>query len=363
MAFLILNDGTLFEGVSVGATTHAFGEVVFNTAQTGYQEILTDPSYFGQIITFTSPHIGNVGVNNEDCESVKVHASGMILREFSNTFSNWRAQGSLQDFLKHQKIVALSEIDTRALTLYLREKGSQTACISATDTLSPEMAFSFLKEYSSSTESARQVSTQKTYEFAAPEHYKAHIVVVDCGAKTSILRSLAHYPVKITVVPYDITYDELLAYHPNGVLLSNGPGDPQSCLPVIHLANTLLQHKVPLFGICLGHQIMALAAGAKTRKMKFGHHGANHPIQCHQSGKVFISSQNHGFVVDEASLPSWVTITHTSLFDGTIAGLAYRHAPAFSFQGHPEANPGPNELLVLFEQFINQVQHGKKYAN
>lgn len=363
MAFLILADGTLFQGKAVGAKTHALGEMVFNTSQTGYQEILTDPSYCGQIINFTTPHIGNVGVNQADHESEKIHAAAAVFRDYSPHFSNWRAQDSLENFLLKHNIVALTEIDTRALTLHLREQGSQHGCIVAVDSITPEKALSMLQSAPGiqGNNLATLVSTKETYLYANPKEAIAHIVVVDCGVKAAILKTLATYQVKISVVPDTISFSELASFSPDGVLLSNGPGDPESCESVILLASQLLQQQIPVFGICLGHQILALAAGAKTKKMKFGHHGANHPIKCCQTGTVFISSQNHGFVVDEISLPNHLITTHISLFDGTIAGLAYRNAPAFSFQGHPEANPGPNELMVLFKQFIHEVQYAQKH--
>lgn len=365
MAFLILADGTLFQGEAIGAFSYAVGEMVFNTSHTGYQEILTDPSYHGQIINFTVPHIGNVGVNQDDNESNKIHAAGAVFRDFSEHFSNWRAQDSLNNFLLKHNVVALRGIDTRALTLHLREKGSQNACLVTTTTITAEKALSLAQCCPSmqGANLAALVSTKAPYLYHDPQGSKAHVVVVDCGVKQGILKSLAQHPVKISVVPQSITLAELKALSPHGVLLSNGPGDPESCDSVIQLTAQLLQQQIPVFGICLGHQILALAAGAKTKKMKFGHHGANHPIQCCQTGAVFISSQNHGFVVDDASLPSHLEITHTSLFDGTIAGIRHRQAPAFSFQGHPEANPGPNELNLLFQQFIHEVQHAQKHSH
>ncbi|WP_412754813.1 glutamine-hydrolyzing carbamoyl-phosphate synthase small subunit [Legionella donaldsonii] len=363
MAFLILADGTLFQGKAIGAKTHALGEMVFNTSQTGYQEILTDPSYFGQIINFTTPHLGNVGVNQADHESEKIHAAAAVFRDYSPHYSNWRAQDSLENFLLKHHIAALTEIDTRALTLHLREQGSQNGCIVTVDSITPDQALSMLQSAPAMEGSnlATLVSTKKAYLYADPIDALAHIVVIDCGVKTAILKTLATYPIKISVVPDTISFSELTRFSPDGVLLSNGPGDPESCESVIHLASQLLEQQIPIFGICLGHQILALAAGAKTRKMKFGHHGANHPIKCCKTGTVFISSQNHGFVVDEHSLPEHLITTHISLFDGTIAGLAHRNAPAFSFQGHPEANPGPNELMILFQQFFHEVQYAKKH--
>lgn len=363
MAFLVLADGMTFHGRSVGFNECAVGEIVFNTSHTGYQEIMTDPSYHGQIITFTTAHVGNVGVNSQDNESQTTHASGVIFRDFSSKYSNWRGQSSLGDFLKNHQLVALSDIDTRALTLHLRSKGSQMGFLVADGSLSIQQAMELAQHHQMPSDSVSTVSVKQPYVFADPSQAKAHIVVVDCGAKKGILHALETYPVKITVAPFDLSFDQLSDLEADGVLLSNGPGNPESCSSVIELARTLMHRNIPLFGICLGHQIMALAAGAKTRKMKFGHHGANHPIQCCKTGAVLISSQNHGFVVDESSLPDFLSVTHVSLFDGTIAGLIHQHAPAFSFQGHPEASPGPNEFLMLFNLFIKQVYHAKKQCN
>ena len=360
MAFLVLADGMLFHGRSVGFNGCAVGEIVFNTSHTGYQEIMTDPSYHGQIITFTTAHVGNVGINSLDNESQTTHAAGVILRDFSSEYSHWRGQSRLGDFLKHHQLVALSDIDTRALTLHLRSKGSQMGSLVADDSLSIQQAMNLAQHHQMPNDSVSALSVKQPYVFADQGQPKAHIVVVDCGAKQGILHALEAYPVKITVVPFNTTFHQLSDLEADGVLLSNGPGNPEACSSVIELARTLMQRNIPLFGICLGHQIMALAAGAKTRKMKFGHHGANHPIQCCKTGAVLISSQNHGFVVDESTLPDFLNVTHMSLFDGTIAGLSHQHAPAFSFQGHPEASPGPNEFLMLFNSFIQEVYHAKK---
>lgn len=359
MAFLMLADGTCFHGIAVGAKTHAVGEIVFNTSLFGYQEILTDPSYFGQIINFTAPHIGNVGINHLDYESRYVHATGAVFKSFSRHYNHWQAGESLGDFLLEQNIAAISDIDTRALTLHLRDHGSQAGCIVATDTIPPEQALFFAQERTGMplVNEAALVSTKKAYCYTASLGNQAHIVVIDCGVKAGILRALASYGVAITVVPQSIQIEELRRLRPDGILLSNGPGDPRACTSLIQLTWELLQTHIPIFGICLGHQIMALAAGGSIKKMKFGHHGANHPIKCLQSGAVFISSQNHGFVVDEASLPDCLNITHVSLFDKTIAGLEHQQSPAFSFQGHPEANPGPKELGLLFKKFIDGVHH------
>jgi carbamoyl-phosphate synthase small subunit len=359
MAFLMLADGTCFYGTAVGAKAHAVGEVVFNTSLFGYQEILTDPSYYGQIINFTSPHIGNVGINHLDYESQQVHATGAVFKSFSDCCNHWQAGGNLGDFLLQQNIVAISDIDTRALTLHLREYGSQFGCIVANDAITLEQARFFAQEKMAMPleNASALVSTKESYCYAAPSNHQAHIVVIDCGVKAGILKSLAGYGVRITVVPESIQINELNRLQPDGVLLSNGPGDPQTCISLIQLTRELLQAQIPIFGICLGHQILALAAGANIKKMKFGHHGANHPIKCLQTETVFISSQNHSFVVDEASLPICLNITHVSLFDKTIAGLEHKGSPAFSFQGHPEANPGPKELVMLFKKFIDRVHH------
>lgn len=359
MAYLMLADGSCFHGKAVGAKHYAVGEMVFNTSHMGYQEILTDPSYFGQIINFTSPHIGNVGINPVDHESQAVHAVGAVFRSYSENFSHWQAQGSLGDFLLQHQIVAISDIDTRALTLHLRETGSQSCCIVATDNISAEQALSLAqaKNTTALVNDAALVSTLESYCYADPLDSEAHLVIIDCGVKAGILQSLASHSVKITVVPQSIQFEALQNLQPDGILLSNGPGDPQACTSLIHLTKQLLAAKIPLFGICLGHQILALAAGATIKKMKFGQHGANHPIKCLQTGMVLISSQNHGFVVDDLSLPDCLSISHISLFDGTIAGLEHQQAPAFSFQGHPEANPGPRELSHLFKKFIKMVHH------
>lgn len=357
MAFLMLADGTSFYGESVGSNTHSVGEVVFNTSHLGYQEILTDPSYFGQLINFTSPHIGNTGINKQNYESQRIHALGALFRCFSTQVSHWLACDSLSNVLKQQHIPAITDIDTRALTLHLREHGSQMGCLVTDEAITPDEALVLARVKQQQVNDTALVTTKAAYVFAEPFGYQSHLVVIDCGIKAGILQALQSFPVKITVVPESISVPELLALKPDGVLLSNGPGDPRMCTSLIALTKHLLQQKLPLFGICLGHQVLALSAGAQIKKMKFGHHGANHPIQCVQTKTVFISSQNHSYVVDEPSLPTCFNITHVSLFDGTIAGLEHRDAPAFSFQGHPEANPGPKELGFLFNKFVQQVQH------
>ncbi len=351
MAFLLLSDGTIFHGISVGADTFAVGEMVFNTSHLGYQEILTDPSYDQQVINFTSPHVGNIGINQHNFESSHIHAAGAIFRSFSEEYFHWQAHSSLSDLLKSQGVPALSEIDTRALTLHLRENGCQLGCVVGNN-LSLDAA---LDAISVRQNEASRVSTQAAYLYK--KDGDAHLVVVDCGLKAGILSALARFPVKITVVPQSVTFQTLMALKPDGVLLSNGPGDPRHCESLIIVTQHLLQSDIPVFGICLGHQILALSAGAHIKKMKFGHHGANHPIQCLETGSVFISSQNHNYVVDESHLPDCFKITHVSLFDGTIAGLEHRTLAAFSFQGHPEANPGPRELSYLFQKFIEKVHH------
>jgi carbamoyl-phosphate synthase small subunit len=359
MAYILLADGTKFYGTSVGYDSYAVGEIVFNTSQTGYQEILSDPSYYGQIITFTAAHIGNVGVNDDDYEALNVGAFGAIFKNFSELCSNWRAKETLKTFLIKHKLVAITDVDTRAITLHLRDHGSQNACIMSCD-MAEDEAHKLIKNHPSFSDwhAVERVQTKESYVYkTSPHKNAAKIVVIDCGVKLSILHMLAQHNVNITVVPESITAQELFALQPNGVLLSNGPGDPTVCHNAINLAKVLLEKKIPTFGICLGHQILGIAAGACTKKMKFGHHGANHPIKCIESGTVAISSQNHGYVIDELTLPNNLHVTHTSLFDGTIAGLSYGHAPALSFQGHPEAGPGPHDLTYLFEEFMKRVQN------
>jgi carbamoyl-phosphate synthase small subunit len=371
-ALLALEDGTVFHGVSAGAQGQSVGEVVFNTAITGYQEILTDPSYCRQLVTLTYPHIGNTGTNEEDDESDRVHAAGLIIRDLPRTSSNWRAQESLQAFLVRQGVVAISDIDTRKLTRIIREKGAQSGCLitvgedADTDEIA-KAAIDSAKAFPglSGMDLAKVVSTTQPFEwresvwthaqtrkgFARPEgHYR--VVAYDFGIKRNILRLLVKHGCEVTVVPATTSADEVLALKPDGVFLSNGPGDPDPCDYAIKATQRFLAMKVPVFGICLGHQILGLAAGAKTIKMKFGHHGANHPVQDLHSGRVMISSQNHGFAVDEATLPDTVRTTHRSLFDGSLQGIEFTDRPAFSFQGHPEASPGPRDLGTLFERFV-----------
>ncbi|TDR31542.1 glutamine-hydrolyzing carbamoyl-phosphate synthase small subunit [Hydromonas duriensis] len=363
-AVLVLADGSVFHGYSIGAQGHTVAEVVFNTAMTGYQEILTDPSYTGQMVTLTYPHIGNVGVNSEDIEADKVYAAGLIIKELSPVVSNFRATQSLPDYLKANNIVAIAGVDTRALTRVLREKGAQGGCILVGDDVA--LATRLASEFAgmSGQDLAKVVSTTSAYSWTETEWRlgqgygtqtapKFKVVAYDFGVKYNILRMLAERGCDITVVPAQTSAADVLAMNPDGVFLSNGPGDPEPCDYAIAATREFLDKNVPTFGICLGHQIMALAAGAKTLKMKFGHHGANHPVKDLDSGRVVITSQNHGFAADEATLPTNVRATHVSLFDGSLQGLAFTDKPAFSFQGHPEASPGPHDIAYLFDRFID----------
>jgi carbamoyl-phosphate synthase small subunit len=375
-AILALADGTIFKGVSIGAAGHTTGEVVFNTAMTGYQEILTDPSYSRQIVTLTYPHIGNTGVNPEDVESSKVHAAGLIIRDLPLLASNFRSTQSLSDYLKAEGIVAIAGIDTRKLTRMLREKGAQSGAIlvgtqgnEPSQVQSLELARSF--PGLSGMDLAKVVSTTKAYEFTETEWKlgegygklaapKFHVVAFDYGVKRNILRMLTERGCRVTVLPAQASAADALALNPDGIFLANGPGDPQPCDYAIAASKELIERGIPTFGICLGHQIMALASGAKTLKMKFGHHGANHPVQDLDSGKVMITSQNHGFAVDAQTLPANCRVTHVSLFDGSLQGFARTDKPAFCFQGHPEASPGPNDVAYLFDRFISLMQAAEK---
>nr|WP_242702340.1 glutamine-hydrolyzing carbamoyl-phosphate synthase small subunit [Achromobacter sp. SD115] len=356
-------DGTIFRGVSIGAPGHTVAEVVFNTAMTGYQEILTDPSYSGQIVTLTYPHIGNTGVNAEDVEAKRVFAAGLVVRDCPARVSNFRSTQSLPEYLAEQGVVAISGIDTRKLTRILREKGAQGACIfvGADAERAVELARGFagmagqdLAKVVSIKDSAEW--TEGTWQlgkgFSKPDQSKFHVVAYDFGIKTNILRLLADRGCRLTVVPAQTSAEEVFKLNPDGVFLSNGPGDPEPCDYAIEATRAFLDKKLPVFGICLGHQIMGLAVGGKTLKMKTGHHGANHPVQDLQSKRVFITSQNHGFAVDAASLPATARVTHVSLFDGTLQGFELTDRPAFCFQGHPEASPGPHDILELFDKFI-----------
>lgn len=369
-AILALADGTIFRGVSIGAPGHTVAEVVFNTAMTGYQEILTDPSYSGQIVTLTYPHIGNTGVNAEDVESNRVYAAGLVVRDCPARVSNFRSTQSLPDYLNEQGIVAISGIDTRKLTRTLREKGAQGACILVGSDAEravelargfPGMAGQDLAKVVSIKESTGW--TQGTWQleggYTSPDQSKFHVVAYDYGVKSNILRLLADRGCRITLVPAQTSAEEVFKLNPDGVFLSNGPGDPEPCDYAIEATRAFLDKKLPVFGICLGHQIMGLAVGGKTVKMKTGHHGANHPVQDLASKRVFITSQNHGFGVDAASLPANARVTHVSLFDGTLQGFELTDRPAFCFQGHPEASPGPHDILELFDKFIS-LMSGQK---
>ncbi|WP_454696011.1 glutamine-hydrolyzing carbamoyl-phosphate synthase small subunit [Achromobacter aegrifaciens] len=369
-AILALADGTIFRGVSIGAPGHTVAEVVFNTAMTGYQEILTDPSYSGQIVTLTYPHIGNTGVNAEDVEAKRVFAAGLVVRDCPARVSNFRSTQSLPEYLAEQGVVAISGIDTRKLTRILREKGAQGACIfvGADAERAVELARGFAGM--AGQDLAKVVSvkdraewTEGTWQlgkgFSKPDQSKFHVVAYDFGIKTNILRLLADRGCRLTVVPAQTSAEEVFKLNPDGVFLSNGPGDPEPCDYAIEATRAFLDKKLPVFGICLGHQIMGLALGGKTLKMKTGHHGANHPVQDLQSKRVFITSQNHGFAVDAASLPATARVTHVSLFDGTLQGFELTDRPAFCFQGHPEASPGPHDILELFDKFIS-LMSGQK---
>jgi carbamoyl-phosphate synthase small subunit len=364
-AILALEDGTVFSGVSVGADGRTLGEVVFNTAMTGYQEILTDPSYFRQIVTLTYPHIGNVGTNSDDFESTKIYAAGLIIRDLSSIVSNWRADSPLEQFLRRGKTVAIAEIDTRRLTRILREKGAQAGCIVTGAKANPDEAVRAARKFPGlkGMDLARLVSTKQAYQWNQgsiwPERQSVytkrvagfHVVAFDYGIKRNILRLIADQDCRLTVVPAKTKAEEVMALLPDGVFLSNGPGDPEPCDYAIEAIGKIVDSGVPTFGICLGHQLLGLASGAKTVKMKFGHHGANHPVVEIDSGRVMITSQNHGFAVQEDTLPSNVRPTHRSLFDGTLQGIERTDRPAFSFQGHPEASPGPHDLKPLFQRF------------
>lgn len=363
-AILALADGTIFRGVSIGAPGHTVAELVFNTAMTGYQEILTDPSYSGQIVTLTYPHIGNTGVNAEDVEANRVYASGLVVRDCPARVSNFRATQSLPDYLTAQGVVAIAGIDTRKLTRILREKGAQGGCILVGEDAdrAVELARSF--PGMSGQDLAKVVSqkettswTQGTWQlgegYTQPAQDRFHVVAYDFGVKHNIRRLIADRGCRITLVPAQTSAEDVLKLNPDGVFLANGPGDPEPCDYAIAATRTFLERKLPVFGICLGHQIMGLAVGGKTVKMKTGHHGANHPVQDLQSKRVFITSQNHGFAVDAASLPANARATHISLFDGTLQGFELTDRPAFCFQGHPEASPGPHDIIVLFDKFIS----------
>lgn len=373
-AILALADGTIFRGVSIGIDGIRAGEVAFNTAMTGYQEILTDPSYCQQIITLTYPHIGNTGINPEDFESGninKVHAAGLVIRDLPLMASSFRKTHTLSEFLHEQGVVAIADIDTRKLTRILREKGAQSGCLMAGE-IDEEKALQTAREFPglAGMDLAKVVSCRQSYTwtegewslesgFQTPENFQLHVAAFDFGIKRTILRKLAQRGCKVTVFPAQTSADEILAIQPDGVFLSNGPGDPEPCDYAISATQSLLKSNIPIFGICLGHQLLGLASGARTVKMKFGHHGANHPVQDIVSGKVIITSQNHGFSVDADTLPATARITHVSLFDGSLQGFELIDQPAFCFQGHPEASPGPHEADYLFDKFINMMQRYK----
>ncbi|CAJ0816533.1 MULTISPECIES: glutamine-hydrolyzing carbamoyl-phosphate synthase small subunit [Ralstonia] len=371
-AILALADGTVFRGYSIGAAGHTIGEVVFNTAITGYQEILTDPSYSRQIVTLTYPHIGNVGVNREDVEATKVHAAGLIIKDLPILASNFRKEHSLSHYLKGEKVVAIAGIDTRKLTRILREKGAQNGCILAGED-NVQKAIDLARSFPglSGMDLAKVVSVTEPYEwtqtewelgrgYGKQEAPKYHVVAYDFGVKFNILRMLAERGCRVTVVPAQTSAADVLAHNPDGVFLSNGPGDPEPCDYAIAAAKEFLERRLPTFGICLGHQIMGLAVGAKTLKMKTGHHGANHPVKDLQDGRVVITSQNHGFAVDPESLPANARVTHVSLFDGTLQGFELTDRPAFCFQGHPEASPGPHDIAYLFDRFTAAMDAAKQ---
>lgn len=370
-AILALADGSIFRGEAIGADGQTVGEVVFNTAMTGYQEILTDPSYAQQIVTLTYPHIGNTGTTPEDAESDRVWSAGLVIRDLPLVASNWRNTMSLSDYLKTNNVVAIAGIDTRRLTRILREKGAQNGCIMAGDNISEEAAIAAAQGFPGlkGMDLAKVVSTKEKYEWRSTvwdlktdshatleaSELPYHVVAYDYGVKLNILRMLVERGCRVTVVPAQTPAADVLALKPDGVFLSNGPGDPEPCDYAIKAIKEVLETEIPVFGICLGHQLLALASGAKTLKMGHGHHGANHPVQDLDTGVVMITSQNHGFAVDEATLPANVRAIHKSLFDGTLQGIERTDKSAFSFQGHPEASPGPNDVAPLFDRFINEM--------
>jgi len=370
-AILVLEDGSVFRGQSIGADGQTVGEVVFNTALTGYQEILTDPSYARQIVTLTYPHIGNTGVNSEDEESAAIHAAGLVIRDLPLLVSNFRSEQALDDYLAENQIVAIAGIDTRRLTRILRERGAQGGCIMAGHDVSEEDALKSAKAFPGlkGMDLAKEVSTRSSYcweestwslqdghQIIDGEQQKFHVVAYDYGVKRNILRMLTERGCRLTVVPAQTPASEVLAMNPDGVFLSNGPGDPEPCDYAIAAIRQIVDSGKPTFGICLGHQLLGLASGAKTVKMKFGHHGANHPVQSLDDKTVMISSQNHGFAVDEEALPDKLRATHKSLFDGTLQGIHRTDQPAFGFQGHPEASPGPHDVAPVFDHFIELME-------
>ena len=369
-ALLVLEDGTVFRGRAIGAPSSAVGEVVFNTAMTGYQEILTDPSYARQIVTLTYPHIGNTGVNAEDVESERVWAAGLVIRDCPNTHSSWRVERALPDYLRDAGIVAIADIDTRRLTKHIRERGALAGCIASGEDCALEDALAKARAFPglAGMDLAKVVSRRQAAPWTGggwtveggyqdrPSPDGPHVVVYDFGVKRNILRMFVERGCRVTVVPAQTPPERVLALAPAGVFLSNGPGDPAPCIYAIEAVQRFLDMGVPLFGICLGHQILALASGGRTVKMPFGHHGANHPVKDVATGEVLITSQNHGFAVDGASLPDDVEITHVSLFDGSVQGIRCLNRPAFGFQGHPEASPGPHDCAYLFDRFVDAMR-------
>ena len=373
-ALLVLEDGTVFRGDSIGADGQTVGEVVFNTAMTGYQEILTDPSYSRQIVTLTYPHIGNTGSNDEDEESTAIHAAGLVIRDLPLLVSNWRSQKSLDQYLSENGIVAIADIDTRKLTRILREKGAQGGCLIAGDNIDEAAALAAAKGFPGlkGMDLAKEVTTNASYQWTqgswslehglpevqefSDEELPHHVVAYDYGIKRNILRMLVDRGCRITVVPAQTPASEVLGLQPDGIFLSNGPGDPEPCDYAIEAIKQVVESGIPVFGICLGHQLLSLASGAQTVKMKFGHHGANHPVQDLSSKMVMISSQNHGFAVDENSLPQNLEATHRSLFDDSLQGIHRTDKPAFGFQGHPEASPGPHDVAPIFDHFIELME-------
>ena len=371
-ALLALEDGSLFRGVAIGAPGEAVGEVVFNTAMTGYQEILTDPSYAEQIVTLTYPHIGNTGVNAEDEESGRIWAKGLIIRDLAMTVSSFRSEQSLSEYLQSRNVVGIADIDTRRLTRILREKGAQNGCIQVGDAIDEDKALAAAKGFPGlkGMDLAKEVTCDAQHEWIegswqlgeghiTPAEHPFHVVAYDFGYKRNILRMLADRGCKLTVVPAKTPAKDVLAMNPDGVFLSNGPGDPEPCDYAIEAIREIVDTGLPVFGICLGHQLLALASGAKTMKMKFGHHGANHPVKDLDRNTVMITSQNHGFAVDESTLPDNLRATHVSLFDGSLQGIHRTDKPAFSFQGHPEASPGPHDAAPLFDHFIELIKEQK----
>ncbi|MDO6446168.1 glutamine-hydrolyzing carbamoyl-phosphate synthase small subunit [Colwellia sp. 1_MG-2023] len=371
-AILVLEDGTVFKGTAIGADGAAVGEVVFNTSMTGYQEILTDPSYAEQIITLTYPHIGNTGTNSEDEESSTIWAKGLVIRDLPLLASNFRNEQNLSDYLKAKNILGIADIDTRKLTRILREKGAQNGCILAGDSLDESAALAQAKDFPGlkGMDLAKVVSTQEQYLWTegswelgkghvTPENSGFHVVAYDFGAKRNILRMLVDRGCKLTIVPAETPAADVLAMNPDGIFLSNGPGDPEPCDYAISAIKSFLETDIPIFGICLGHQLLGLASGASTLKMKFGHHGGNHPVKDFDRNVVMITAQNHGFAIDENNLPDNIKVTHKSLFDNSIQGIHLTDKPAFSFQGHPEASPGPHDAAPLFDHFIDLIKASK----